>query len=166
MYSCLGFQVFEVMLIRCGLYVLQVQQAPLLDLAANTGYKYIGYVCERRRAGGCVDGGGGDGGATATRWGLAANDRLSPPLTPCLLAVPPWRSLCINMLAGMVLGRWVYRVAMLWTGSMTSYFMVRRAERATARRCPLSCRLPAGPPAGAAPAGSCLHLPLPLLPCS
>mmetsp|Transcript_37147 Transcript_37147/g.64130 ORF Transcript_37147/g.64130 Transcript_37147/m.64130 type:complete len:150 (-) Transcript_37147:103-552(-) len=51
-----------------------VQQAPLLDLTANTGYKYVG--------------------------------------------------LCINMVVGMVLGRWVYRIAMLWTGSMTSYFMV------------------------------------------
>lgn len=75
MYSCLGFQIFEVMLIRCGLYVLQVQQAPLLDLTANTGYKYVG--------------------------------------------------LCINMVVGMVLGRWVYRIAMLWTGSMTSYFMLK-----------------------------------------
>mmetsp|Transcript_37144 Transcript_37144/g.64120 ORF Transcript_37144/g.64120 Transcript_37144/m.64120 type:complete len:124 (-) Transcript_37144:98-469(-) len=52
-----------------------VQQAPLLDLTANTGYKYVG--------------------------------------------------LCINMVVGMVLGRWVYRIAMLWTGSMTSYFMLK-----------------------------------------
>ena len=42
MYSCLGFQLVEVVLIRCGLYALHVQQAPMLDLAANTGYKYVG----------------------------------------------------------------------------------------------------------------------------
>mmetsp|Transcript_51541 Transcript_51541/g.66004 ORF Transcript_51541/g.66004 Transcript_51541/m.66004 type:complete len:157 (-) Transcript_51541:216-686(-) len=42
MYSCLIFQCLEVLLIRSGLYMLSVQNAPILDLVANTGYKYVG----------------------------------------------------------------------------------------------------------------------------
>lgn len=75
MYSCLGFQFVEVLLVRIGLYFLNVPNAPLLDLMANTGYKYVG--------------------------------------------------LCVNMLVGLVLGRALYTVAMLWTGFMTSYFMLK-----------------------------------------
>jgi len=74
MYHCLGFQVFEVILIRLGLFLLN-EKAPVLDLTANTGYKYIG--------------------------------------------------LCINMLVGMLLGRWMYFGSLIWTGCMTSYFMLK-----------------------------------------
>lgn len=42
MYWCLLCQLLEVLLIRAALYVLGVARAPLLDLTANTGYKYIG----------------------------------------------------------------------------------------------------------------------------
>ena len=73
MYYCLGWQFLEVLIIYFGLYTLQ-QQSPLLDLVANTGYKYVG--------------------------------------------------LCINMVVGMFLGRSMYYVALLWTGTMTSFFVV------------------------------------------
>ena len=73
MYYCLGWQFLEVLIIYFGLYTLH-QQSPLLDLVANTGYKYVG--------------------------------------------------LCINMVVGMFLGRSMYYVALLWTGTMTSFFVV------------------------------------------
>jgi len=41
-YSCLAWQLLEVLVIRLGLYMLSVQAAPLLDLVANTGYIYVG----------------------------------------------------------------------------------------------------------------------------
>jgi hypothetical protein len=41
MYFCLGWQLLEILVIKCGLYTLK-QQSPFLDLVANTGYKYVG----------------------------------------------------------------------------------------------------------------------------
>jgi hypothetical protein len=83
MYFCLGWQLLEIVVIKCGLYTLQ-QQSPFLDLVANTGYKYVG--------------------------------------------------LCINMLVGMLLGRTMYYVALLWTGTMTSYFMLKTLSNNYARQ--------------------------------
>lgn len=75
MYSCLGFQLLEILVIRCGLYALQAAPSPILDLVANTGYKYIG--------------------------------------------------LCVNMVVGMFLGSSAYYCALLWTGTTTTYFMLK-----------------------------------------
>jgi len=75
MYSCLGFQLLEVLAIRCGLYALQAAPSPILDLVSNTGYKYIG--------------------------------------------------LCANMVVGMLLGSTTYYLALLWTGTMTTFFMLK-----------------------------------------
>ena len=134
MYTCLGFQCVEVLVMRLSLYILHVSQAPLLDLVAITGYKYVGCVSP---------------GLSVFRAHPDAH-----PASACRPWPPGRRRLCVNMVVGMMLGRTLYYVSFLWTGVMASYFTVSfapaRPLHPLARRCaliPVDGRAPLLPPA-------------------
>lgn len=72
--SCGMFQLFEVALLKAGLYVMQTPSS-FLELFAFSGYKYI--------------------------------------------------ALCVNMALGVAFGRNAYLISLAWTGSSTTWFMLK-----------------------------------------